>query len=109
MLSLADYTSYWANLTRSNDAGIVWEKLYSIRDTYQLDDLSVDSMKALAQRLAYDDDTWCTFFKHWFVEQDYVECDLACRKSCICSILFSAWDDFVACQARINIQAADCG
>lgn len=41
----------------------VWFKSYSMKDAYGLDDLSPQSMHQLADKMFYDDETYCKYWR----------------------------------------------
>ncbi|ULU05043.1 hypothetical protein L3Y34_017643 [Caenorhabditis briggsae] len=83
---IVDYTSYSADLEKATeDKAPVWEKLYSAREAYAMDDLSPVSWNTVIQKLFKNEKKREQFYKYAF-RNSSPQCDVTCRQQLMCNL-----------------------
>ncbi|KAH8032534.1 hypothetical protein HPB51_025987 [Rhipicephalus microplus] len=110
---LLDYTVYYLDLQKANMAAASkvlqlvighqvprWERLYSAKDDFGLQDLSTTSMLELAQRISRSPDLLSRYISYGSSLHDAAPCDGGCRQTMLCAIMASRRDLHAACLGR---------
>ncbi|CAO4364805.1 unnamed protein product [Caenorhabditis nigoni] len=83
---IIDYTSYSADLEKATeDKAPVWEKLYSAREAYSMDDLTPVSWNKVIQKLFKSEKKREQFYKYAF-RNSSPQCDVTCRQQLMCNL-----------------------
>ncbi|KAH7975370.1 hypothetical protein HPB52_000631 [Rhipicephalus sanguineus] len=102
---LLDYTIYYLDLQDANMAASSkrvprWERLFSSKDDFGLQDLSTASMVELAQRISRSPDLLSRYISYSTSLRDAGPCDGVCRETMLCAIMASRRESHAACLGR---------
>nr|KAI8754216.1 acid sphingomyelinase-like phosphodiesterase 3b [Biomphalaria glabrata] len=82
-----DYSQYYINITKANDAGATadWAILYNFTSTYGVSDMSVDSMKSIFKKMEDNaSPLYQKFCNNWVVSDSDKRCTDAMRADIYC-------------------------
>lgn len=102
-LEVNDAITYWYNVTEANETpekSPIWRKLYSFRETYDLEDLSPASLNQLVYRFAEDKTLLKTYWEYRRRLADPIlkqGCDNDCLFTFLCRIVENIFNDLKKC------------
>jgi hypothetical protein len=104
-----DAQSYYYNLTEANqnrDGRPEWKKLYSMREDFQLPDLSPASLNDLVTNMAKQPALLKAHWQNTVKQSDkFVKegCDKNCRKFYLCDLVINEFGDNRKCSELLKI------
>lgn len=109
MKTVLDYESWIYNLTKANlnvNEGPQWFKLYSFKEQFKLQNLSLSSLDDLMHRFAVDSNILLQYWKLKMKNGDpiiHLGCDKKCLTHTICDIVVNEIGDNDKCNYFTNI------
>lgn len=89
-----------ANLHQNSTEKLHWFKMYSFRETYGLDHLTVDRVEKLTHEMLEDESLLHKYFRYYVTEGDPFlaqGCDTKCLQDLLCEIVTNQPDDLTQC------------
>ena len=94
--AILDYEQYYLNLLETSETAD-WQLEYRAVETYNLSDLSAESLKTLAGRFREDADLFQKYYLYNSVSHDRSPCTVQSKRRHVCSILEIDFKDFDRC------------
>lgn len=110
---MLDYESWTYNLTKANlnlDIGPEWFKLYSFKEQFNLQNLSLSSLDNLMHRFAKDSNILHTYWELKMKKGDpiiHLGCDRKCLTHTMCDIVVNETGDNKKCHYFTTLFSKD--
>ncbi|XP_025831872.1 sphingomyelin phosphodiesterase-like [Agrilus planipennis] len=108
--TIINYEHYTYNLTEANLAGANvkprWYQLYSFKDAYNLDEMNLDTVASLVERMAGNSSLAQLYYRNKYKNSDpFIEqgCDNECISDNLCEIVTSLYTDDTQCNVLESI------
>ena len=96
--TITSWRTFYADLPESNKAGkIKWKTLYDSKKDYGLEELTPSSIDAFMTELKKNKTLFEDVWSHRYGDGPNGKCDDSCKKSFICSVLYTLPDDYEKC------------
>ena len=96
---LRDWEQFYLDLSKVDEEDVpIWEKQYNASESYNLNDLSADSMHELVQSFEVDEsETFNRYYVHNSVDYDNSKCTGMCKQAHLCAIKQVDRDSYTTC------------
>ncbi|CAG7726515.1 unnamed protein product [Allacma fusca] len=101
--NILDHETWIFNLTEANlspNRPPEWFRLYSAKEAYALENLSLEALHGFVERMARNQTAFDVFNLHFYKAADVQgnkACDSACRKRMLCNIVSPYYNKYVEC------------
>jgi len=99
---IEDYWQYYLNLSTTtqpmeNSSTPEWQLLYQFTTTYQVPDVSADSLMSIHKRMLTAPEVFADYYTYNTVGHVFVDCDAVCTREHLCSVSHLKSSDMHRC------------